>query len=194
MSAGPVHPHGNEAPSPWVVRFGTLVAPGARVLDVASGQGRHARWFAARGVNVVAVDRDAQALASLAGVERVEARVADIEAADWPLARERFDAVIVTNYLHRPLFPALIAALAHDGVLIYETFAQGNERYGRPANPAFLLAPDELLERLRPTLRVVAFEQGRVDGSARTTVVQRIAAVGPGRPWPPRLANAGASK
>ena len=180
-------PHEALAVCDWVARFAGLVAPGARALDVASGHGRHARWLALRGARVVAVDRDAAALASLDGVQGVTTCVADLESAPWPFPGERFDAIVVTNYLHRPLFAALVDALADDGVLIYETFAQGNERYGRPSNPAFLLAPDELLDRCRGPLRVVAFEQGVAGDPSRVAVVQRIAAVGPARPWPPPL-------
>ncbi|HEY3533389.1 MAG TPA: SAM-dependent methyltransferase, partial [Casimicrobiaceae bacterium] len=109
----------------------------------------------------------------------------------WPLDDAMFDAIVVVNYLHRPSFERLVASLAPDGVLLYETFAAGNERYGRPSNPAFLLASDELLARVRGSLIVVAFEQGlEVDACSRR-VVQRIAAVGPGRAWPPSLPTSG---
>ena len=182
------HDH-SLAPSAWIARFATLVASGARVLDVAAGGGRHARLFASRGARVLAVDRDAGALAGLADVEGVQTRVVDLEGAAWPLAGETFDAVVVTNYLHRPLFPHLRAALAADGVLLYETFAMGNEVYGRPANPDFLLCRDELLSlaALAPAMTVVAFEQGLVQGQGRAAVVQRLAAVGPDRAWPPAV-------
>jgi SAM-dependent methyltransferase len=170
-----------------VVRFAPLVATGARVLDLACGYGRHARFFAARGARVVAVDRDAAALATLAGEERIVTRALDLEAGGWPLPDERFDAIVVANYLHRPLFPFLLAALADDGVLIYETFARGNEAYGRPANPDFLLERDELLRFAAVGLTVIAFEQGVVSAPGPGAVVQRLAAVGPGRPWPPAL-------
>lgn len=173
-------------PSAWIARFAELVSPNARVLDVAAGTGRHTRYFAARGAQVLSIDRDADALAALRGVEGVETRVADLEGSTWPLDRESFDAIVVTNYLHRPRLGDLIAALADDGVLLYETFAAGNERFGRPSNPAFLLREGELLEVVRPRLTVVAFEQGAIDG-ARRAVVQRIAAVGPRRAWPPLL-------
>jgi SAM-dependent methyltransferase len=173
--------------SAWVVRFAPLVAPGARVLDLACGYGRHARFFAARGHHVVAVDRDVTALAALAGAERIATRALDLEAGRWPLPGERFDAIVVANYLHRPLFPSLLAALADDGVLLYETFARGNEAYGRPANPDFLLERDELLQLAARGLTVVAFEQGLVAAPGPGAVVQRLAAVGPGRPWPPAL-------
>ena len=182
------HEH-SLAPSPWVVRFAALVSAGSRVLDLAAGNGRHARFFAARGAKVVAVDRDADALQVLSGVEGVETRSVDLERGVWPLAGESFDAIVVTNYLHRPLFPHLRAALAPDGVLLYETFAMGNEAYGRPNNPDFLLCRDELLSlaSLSPAMTVVAFEQGLVQGETRSAVVQRLAAVGPARPWPPPL-------
>lgn len=175
-------------PSTFVTRWANLVPEGARVLDVAAGRGRHARLFAARGAQVLAVDRDAEALAALSGVAGVEARCVDLEAAPWPFGDETFDAVIVTNYLHRPLFPALLAGLALDGALIYETFAAGNQHFGRPSNPAFLLEPGELLYRVGGRLRVVAFEQGEIP-APRPAVVQRIAAVGTARAWPPPLAR-----
>jgi SAM-dependent methyltransferase len=168
------------------VRFAPLLAPGARVLDLACGHGRHSRLLAARLCNVVGIDRDAQALAALAGVPRVTTIAADIEAGDWPLTGQRFDAIVVANYLHRPLFPQLLDALADDGVWLYETFAAGNEVYGRPSNPRFLLAQGELLTLVQERLTVIAFEQGSV-GGGRPAVVQRIAAVGRGRRWPPML-------
>jgi SAM-dependent methyltransferase len=183
--------HASLEPSPWVVRFAHLVAPGGRVLDLAAGGGRHARWFAAHGASVVAVDRDAAVLGAYAGLPGIETRVADLETGPWPFAGERFEAIVVVNYLHRPLWPHLRSALRPDGVLLYETFAMGNEAYGRPANPDFLLCQDELLSLagLSPALRVVAFEQGRVECDDRRAVVQRLAAVGPQRDWPPVLSG-----
>ena len=164
--------------SAWIVRWSHLVAPGATVLDVAAGSGRHARWFAARGQRVVALERDPAALAALAGIAGVEPVAVDLEdGSPWPLPdTARFAAVIVTNYLHRPLLPRLVAALAPGGVLLYETFAQGNENIGKPSNPAFLLAPGELLDAVRGALRVVAFEDGYT-ALPRPAFVQRICAV-----------------
>jgi len=164
-------PHGGEAASAWVQRWSHLVAPGASVLDVACGSGRHLRWFAARGCRVTGVDRDAAALRALAGVG--ELVVADIEAGPWPLPGRRFDAVVVTNYLWRALMPTLIDSVADGGLLIYETFAIGNERHGRPSNPNFLLQPGELLSHAAG-LQVVAYEHGFVPAPDR--VVQRLAA------------------
>ena len=172
-----VHSH-PDTPSKWVERWAPLIAPGGRVLDVASGSGRHARALAARGFEVDAIDRDAQALSALAGVPRVTARCADIENGPWPCARAAYAGVVVTNYLHRPLFPDLLAALAPGGVLIYETFAAGNERFGRPSNPAFLLKPGELLEVIRGRLRVVAYEDLEVE-DPKPAMVQRICAIAP---------------
>ena len=179
--------HHTDSPSPWIARFAPLIAQHGRVLDLAAGRGRHARFLASRGMHVVAVDRDADALVHLADLANVDSRVADLEAAPWPFGDLRFDAIVVVHYLHRPSFDALLAALAPDGVLLYETFAQGNERYGRPANPAFLLAPGELLARVHGRLTVVAFEQGDEAGADARRVVQRIAAVGAARAWPPAL-------
>lgn len=178
--------HAALAPSAWIVRFAHLVPAHAHVLDLAAGHGRHARLFASRGARVLAVDRDAAALATLAGVQGIETTIADLETGAWPFRDARFDAIVVANYLHRPLFPHLLAALGDDGVLLYETFAAGNERFGRPSNPDFLLRRGELLDVVRGRLTVVAFEQGEV-GADRPAVVQRLAAVGPKRPWPPAI-------
>ena len=168
--------HGTAAPSPWVRRFAGLVAPGGAVLDVACGTGRHARYFRALGHPVTAVDRDAAKLAALAADAGVECVASDLEAGPWPLPGRRFAAVVVTNYLWRPLFAPLLAALAPSGLLLYETFARGNGRFGKPANPAFLLEPGELLERVRGRLHVVAYEHGIVEG-ARPAAIERLAAV-----------------
>ncbi|MDQ0140175.1 class I SAM-dependent methyltransferase [Cupriavidus necator] len=167
---------GIAAPSAWVTRWGHLLRPGARVLDLACGSGRHAAWLAARGHQVLALDRDADAIAGLpAGVA---GRVADLEQGVWPLAGEApFDAIVVANYLHRPLWPHLAAALAPGGYWIYETFAAGNETVGKPSRPDFLLRPGELLEVARAHgLRVVAYEDGLVE-VPKTAFVQRLCAV-----------------
>ncbi len=163
---------GLAAPSPWVTRFTPLIRPGGTVLDVACGGGRHVRWFSQAGFKVTGADRDEAALAPLHG--QAEIIVADLEAGPWPLDGRRFDAVVVTNYLWRPLLPRLLAALAPGGVLLYETFAQGNETVGRPSRPDFLLRPGELLEAAQG-LRVVAFEGGYLADPPR--FVQRIAAL-----------------
>jgi SAM-dependent methyltransferase len=165
-------PHAGLEPSAWVTRWSSLIAPGGKVLDVACGSGRHLRWLAAHGFAVTGIDRDAPALAALDSHGRTI--VADIENAAWPLVGEHFDAVIATNYLWRPLWPALRASLAPGGVLIYETFALGNEAFGKPSNPDFLLRPGELLEACRG-LHVVAYEDGLLDAPKRR--VQRIVAV-----------------
>ena len=184
-----IHPsdsHRELAPSEWVVRYSELIAAGAHVLDLAAGHGRNARFLASRGARVLAVDRDASALSTFAALPGVETRVVDLEAGKWPFEGRRFDAIVAVNYLHRPLLPHLLLSLNDDGVVLYETFAAGNEAYGKPTNPDFLLAPGELLELARDALTVVAFEQGVVTRD-RTAVVQRLAAVGRGRRWPPAL-------
>jgi SAM-dependent methyltransferase len=164
-------------PSRWVRRWTHLVAPGGAVLDVASGAGRHARWLAGHGHPVTALDRDAAALAGMADERLITTLAADLEGAPWPLPLDaKFAAVVVTNYLHRPLFPRLLEALAPGGVLIYETFAHGNQTVGKPSNPAFLLMPGELLDTVRPRLRVVAFQDGFL-AQPRPAYVQRICAI-----------------
>jgi SAM-dependent methyltransferase len=183
--------HGTEPPSPWVQRWSHLVRDRGVVLDVACGHGRHARWFYQRNHPLVVVDRSQEAIASIAGAipaSACETVVADIETGPWPFAGRQFDAVVVTNYLWRPLLPTLLAGLAAGGVLIYETFTQGNETVGKPSRPDFLLRTGELLETCRG-LRIVAFEEGFQDSPPR--FIQRIAAVREaaataGLPAPPR--------
>ena len=162
-------------PSPWVVRFAAHLAPGARALDVASGHGRHARHLAGRGCLVTAVDVDAACATSLAGIPGVEFLQADLESEPWPFADQSYDAVVVVHYLHRSLLPRLSAALAPGGLLIYETFARGNEQFGRPRSPDFLLRPRELIDAFRE-LRVLAFEDGYV-AEPQPAMIQRLAAV-----------------
>jgi SAM-dependent methyltransferase len=166
-----------SAPSPWIARFAGRVPPGGPVLDLACGAGRHARLFLCLGHRVTAVDRDLSGLADLAGDARLEAISLDLETgAPFPLAGRHFAAVVVTRYLHRPLLPALVAAVAPGGLLLYETFARGNERLGRPSNPAFLLEPGELLEAVHGALRVLAYEDLEVS-EPEPAALQRIAAL-----------------
>lgn len=147
--------------SPWVERFLKTIPAGGEVLDLACGSGRHARLLAAAGYPVLAVDRDTEALAGLAGIPGIATLMADLEGDEWPLAGRRFSGIVVTNYLWRPRLGDLLAMLAPGGVLIYETFMLGNERYGRPSNPDFLLRPQELLELARRAgLHVLAYEEG----------------------------------
>ena len=166
--------HEELAPSAWIERFAALVPAGAPVLDVAAGGGRHSRLFASRGHPVVAIDRDTTALGGQPGIDVV---IADLEGGNpWPLGNKQFGGVVVTNYPHRPILDAIIAAVGPGGVLLYETFASGNERFGKPSNPDFLLRPGELLEAVRGRLRVVAYENVEVERPKRA-MVQRIAAV-----------------
>ena len=176
--------HGTEAPSAWVRRWSHLVPAGGSVLDVACGHGRHLRWFAQRGHAVTGVDRSAEAIEAVAPLGRTV--LADIENGPWPFEGERFDAVVVTNYLWRALLPVIVGSVAEGGVLVYETFAAGNGSVGKPSRPDFLLQPGELL-RACEGLHVVAYEDGFCDRPER--FVQRIAAVRkrPGTPAsPPR--------
>ncbi len=160
--------------SPWILRFTHLLAPGASLLDLACGKGRHTRYFAGRGCKVTAIDIDIDAVSGLAGVEAIKA---DLESGDgWPLAGRRFDAVIVTNYLWRPILPDIIAATGPQGVLLYETFGRGNEKFGKPSSPDFLLKPGELPDAVQDRLQVVAYEHGRIT-RPKAAIVQRICAV-----------------
>jgi SAM-dependent methyltransferase len=162
-------------PSDWVQRWAHLLPAQSRVLDLACGQGRHFRWLAGLGHRVTGVDRDPQAVRDLTPLG--EALCADLENGPWPLPKRQFEAVVVTNYLWRALWPDILASLAPGGVLIYETFAAGNETVGKPARPDFLLQPGELL-RVCAALRVVAYEDGFLACPDR--FVQRIVAVAPG--------------
>jgi SAM-dependent methyltransferase len=169
--------------SAWVIRFSSLVPDGGDVLDVACGSGRHTRLFLDRGHRVVAVDRDLAGLADVvhSNLELVEA---DLETDDpFVMEGRRFAAVVVTNFLHRPLMPALIAAVDDGGVFIYETFAAGNERFGKPRNPHYLLRPDELLGAVCGHLRVVAYEDLVVEEPS-PSAIQRICAIDPNRALP----------
>ena len=160
------------APSAWVARWAPLIAKGT-VLDVACGEGRHAQLFLDRGLQVVAIDREPR---NIPGARFIQADLED--GSPWPLAGEysqRFEGIVVTNYLHRPLFPTLAAALAPGGVLIYETFMLGNERFGRPSNPQFLLRPGELREAFRD-LALQSFEEGEV-ASPKPAMIQRLCAI-----------------
>ena len=152
------------SPSAWIARFARLVPAGAPVLDVACGGGRHSLFFLERGHNVTAVDRDISGMAAHSGRAGLELVQADLEkpGSVWPFAGRRFGAVVVVNYLWRPLFPALIEAVAPGGVLLYDTFGVGQERHGRPRNPDHLLKPGELLDAVRGKLEVRAYECGEV--------------------------------
>lgn len=170
----PAHPV--TEPSAWVRRFSPLIQPGGAVLDLACGDGRHARYLAALGHPVTAVDVDVSGVADLDGQPSMEILALDLETGQWPFAGRRFAAIVITNYLHRPHLPWLPGTLASGGVLLMETFGAGNERYGRPRNPDFLLAPGELLAAFENSLQVVAYEHG-LETSPRPAVRQRICAV-----------------
>ena len=167
--------HGQGAASDWVQRWSHLVQPAGTVLDLACGHGRHLRWFAERGHTVTGVDRSADAIQAVSSLG--EAVLADIENGPWPLmqgeAVRQFDAVIVTNYLWRPLFERISQSLAPGGILIYETYALGNETVGKPSRNDFLLQPAELLG-VFSHLNIIGFEQGFLPNPPR--FVQRLVA------------------
>jgi len=172
-------PHLISQPSAWVTRFTHLI-PSGEVLDLASGAGRHSRWLAKQGHPVLAVDRNHDALALAAG-EGIQTQQVDLETGnpeqDWPFAVERFAGVVVVNYLHRPLWTKIISSLESNGILIYETFALGNEQFGKPSNPVFLLKHGELLEiACGHGLQVIAYEDGYID-TPKPAMVQRICAI-----------------
>ncbi len=173
-----MRPHPVSEPSEWVQRWQHLMPPGARVLDVACGSGRHMQWLAQRGCHCTGIDRSEEALAEAGRYG--DTVLADIEGGPWPLMQhglpQQFDVVLVTNYLWRPLFPVLLQSLAPGGFLLYETFTQGNETVGKPARPDFLLGTGELFQLCR-SLRIVAFEEGYLPNPER--FVQRIAAFRP---------------
>ncbi len=174
--------HAQADVSPWVARFAPLVPPG-EVLDLACGGGRHARLMAALGHPVLALDRDAEALArvSAPGICTVQCDLED-GVTPWPFAAGRFAGIVVTNYLHRPLFDSLAQSLAPNGVLIYETFSIGNELFGKPSKPAFLLGQGELLaQAARLGWQVLAFEDGYC-GQPKPAMQQRLCALGPDFP------------
>jgi len=164
-------------PSPWIARLAGLVPAGGPVADIACGRGRHGRLFRDRGHPVLFADRDVSRVADLAGAKGVEIVEADFEdGSDWPLTGRHFAGVVVTNYLWRPILPKIIELIRPGGLLLYETFALGNEAYGRPRNPDFLLRPGELFEAVRGHLDVLTYAQGTVQRHGGPAVVQHIAA------------------
>ncbi len=169
-------PHDDLAPSPWVRRFVPLLAAGGRVLDLAAGSGRHTRLLLQHGHRVTALDRDAEPLSRFLGDSSVEIIECDLETGGpWPFAGRTFEGVVVTNYLWRPRLEDIVASVAINGLLIYETFAEGNERFGRPRNPDFLLRPGELLDAVAGRLRVLAYEDLVLD-DPRPCAIQRLCA------------------
>jgi len=175
-------------PSPWVVRFAPLVKPGGEVLDLACGGGRHGRYLLERGGNVTLLDRNTGAVGDLQDHPNASVIEADMEQGDpvftghGPLAGRNFDGVVVVNYLYRPLLGDLLSAIKPGGVLIYETFARGNERFTRPRNPDHLLMSGELLEIVKGRMQVVAYEHGIVEKGPIPGVIQRICAVSDASP------------
>ena len=166
-------------PSPWVERFAPLIRAGGPALDLACGGGRHTRFLLARDHPVTAIDRDISGLDDIDDSRLTRLEIDLEDGGPWPLADRRFAGIVVTNYLHRPLFDAIVGALEPSGVLIYETFSRGNERFGKPSNPAFLLKPGELLAvAARADLRVVAYEDLEIS-EPKPACAQRICATAP---------------
>ena len=179
----PIAVSGKGEASAWVMRFLGGIRPGGRILDVACGRGRHMRAALAAGYHVTGIDRNLSGVAELADSDHVKLVEADLEnGRPATFSGEKFDGVIVTNYLWRPLLPEIIASVAKDGVLIYETFGVGNERYGKPSNPDFLLRPGELIETVRPDLIPIAYEHVTEPGPP-ARVKQRLCAAGAGHRW-----------
>jgi len=179
--------HGSNAASPWLQRWAHLLPADGNALDLACGSGRHLRWLLAHGLRPTGIDRDAAALAASADLVRAELIHADVENGPWPCPGRSFDVVVVTNYLWRPLWPQLLAAMAPGGLLLYETFADGNQSVGKPSRPDFLLQPGELISRCQG-LRIVAYEDGFLPAPER--FVQRVVAVRPAQPAMPGMAPA----
>ncbi|MBT3533548.1 MAG: class I SAM-dependent methyltransferase [Rhodospirillaceae bacterium] len=150
-----------QDPSPWIERFADLIPTGGAVLDLACGGGRHAHFLLQRGHSVTAIDRDVTALTPHENLEIIEHDLED--GSPWPLGARIFAAVVVVNYLHRPLLPQLVAAVAPSGLLLYDTFAIGNETFGRPSNPDFLLRRGELAEAARGKLEIIECFHGRIE-------------------------------
>ena len=165
-----------STPSQWVVEHTPLIREGGRVLDLACGNGRHAIWLAGQGYQVDAVDRDAQAVVGMQDAPNINVSIADLETGNWPTGNQRYDGIVVSRYLFRPLLKTLAGMLNPDGVLIYETFMLGNALYGRPSNPDYLLKPDELKLIYTPLLKIHAFEQGKVECPV-PAMMQRICAI-----------------
>jgi len=166
-----------NAPAAWLVQHSELLPRRGSALDVACGRGRHALWLAERGLTTLAVDRDADAVRELNDLARdrrlpLRAEVHDLEGHARPFLGASFDVIVVVHYLHRPLFPALVAALAPRGVLVYETFTRAQAARGKPTNPDFLLEPSELLELVRP-LEVLVSREGDYDGQMIASVIAR---------------------
>jgi cyclopropane fatty-acyl-phospholipid synthase-like methyltransferase len=165
--------HLPEEPSQWIVKYAPLINKKGRVLDLACGRGRHAIWLAKHDFQVDALDRDALMTSNMVGINNINVLTVDIETGDWPQLAQRYDGIVVSRYLYRPLLRTLAGILNPGGVLIYETFMTGNERYGRPSNPDFLLRPNELFETYSPLLNIVSFEQGEEE-MPRPAFMQRI--------------------
>ncbi len=168
--------HNNQNVSAWVRRHVGRITPASSILDLACGSGRHTRYLANLGHHVTALDIDLSGVTDLTNDDMIELVEHDLENSPWPFSGRHFHGIVVTNYHHRPLYPNLAAALAHQGTLIYATFASGNEQFGRPGNPDFLLKPGELINSFATDLRIVAYDHGRVE-APRPAIRQRLCAI-----------------
>ena len=168
--------HEGQTPSVWVQRCSELLRPCSTILDLACGSGRHARYLAGKGHDVTALDKNPEVLSKIPSSIGIHPYEFDLETGSWPFSKRKFDVIVVTNYLHRPIMQNIIDALSPSGVLIYETFMFGNENYGRPSNPDFLLRPNELIDMVHEKLQVLLFEAGMVS-DPKPALIQRICAV-----------------
>jgi len=173
--------HGGSAPSGWVTRWAKLIPSSGKILDLACGSGRHLRWLLERDQPLIGIDIDTSGAQDLLDPPNLELLETDLEQPGFQFPDQSYAAIIVTNYLYRPLLPLLPKQLGADGVLIYETFAEGNEEFGRPSNPDFLLRPDELLNTYTNHLQIAGFEQGYID-KPKPAIVQRICAINSDKP------------
>ena len=178
--------HEGLLPSAWVQRCSDLLKPCSTILDLACGSGRHTHYLAGKGHHVTALDKNPEALWKISSSIGIRPYEFDLESGPWPFSERKFDAIVVTNYLYRPILQNIVDALSPSGILIYETFMSGNEQFGRPSNPDFLLMPNELINLVHEKLQVLLYEAGRVN-DPKPALIQRICAVSGLSPYPENI-------